>query len=155
MLPAWIKAALAANDRLKLYLSLMQSVAQQATHPQPGQADWKAEIGRLGVQEQSWLAGFGQGAYRADDVLFVPRVDEWLAALSRDLHVMARPACERASHPDAALTEAENEEKFFRCCRHAEPAMPEARARRLRDIVAGVEGLADVSALVATLAGRD
>ena len=104
LLPAWIKAALAANDRLKFYLSLMQSVAQQATHPQPGQVDWKAEIGRLGLQEQAWLAGFGRGAYRADDVLFVPRVDEWLAALSRDLHVMARPACERGSHPDAALT---------------------------------------------------
>jgi 2-methylcitrate dehydratase PrpD len=58
-------------------------------------------------------------------------------------------------HPDAALTEAENEEKFFRCCRHAEPPVPEARARRLRDMVAGVEGLADVSALVATLAARD
>ena len=58
-------------------------------------------------------------------------------------------------HPDAPLTDAENEEKFFRCCRHAEPAVPEARARRLRDMVAGVEGLADVSALVATLAARD
>jgi 2-methylcitrate dehydratase PrpD len=58
-------------------------------------------------------------------------------------------------HPEAALTDAENEEKFFRCCRHAEPTVPEARARRLRDMVAGVEGLADVSTLVATLAARD
>jgi 2-methylcitrate dehydratase PrpD len=58
-------------------------------------------------------------------------------------------------HPEAALTAEENEEKFFRCCRHAEPAVPETRARRIRDMVAGVEALPDVAALVATLAGRD
>jgi 2-methylcitrate dehydratase PrpD len=58
-------------------------------------------------------------------------------------------------HPEAALTPAENEEKFFRCCRHAEPAMPEARARRIRDLVAAVETLPDVTALVTTLATRD
>ena len=28
LMPAWIKAALAANDRLKLYLTLLQSAAQ-------------------------------------------------------------------------------------------------------------------------------
>lgn len=104
LLPAWIKAALAANDRLKLYLSLMQSVAQKIRMAQPLGADWKGEIARLGLQEQSWLAGFGQGAYRADDVLFVPRLDEWLDALARDLHVMARPVCERPSLPQSGLS---------------------------------------------------
>ena len=104
LLPAWIKAALAANDRLKLYLSLMQSVLQRVQLGQASASDWKAEIARLGLQDQAWLGGFGQGAYRADDVLFVPRLEEWLDALARDLHIMARPVCERAWHPQEALT---------------------------------------------------
>jgi 2-methylcitrate dehydratase PrpD len=58
-------------------------------------------------------------------------------------------------HPDAALTPEENEEKFFRCCRHAVPAVPQARATRLRDLVAQVETLPDVSALIGAAAGRD
>jgi 2-methylcitrate dehydratase PrpD len=58
-------------------------------------------------------------------------------------------------HPEAALTEAENEEKFFRCCRHAEPSVPEARARRIRDLVAGVAGLPDVALLIGAVAGPD
>jgi aconitate decarboxylase len=52
-------------------------------------------------------------------------------------------------HPDAALTEAENEEKFFRCCGHA--GMPEDQARAIRDLVAGVESLPDVSAIIRAL----
>ncbi|WP_237213621.1 MmgE/PrpD family protein [Falsiroseomonas oryziterrae] len=57
-------------------------------------------------------------------------------------------------HPKAALTAEENEEKFFRCCRHAEPAVPEARAHRIRDLVEGLERLPDVTALVGAIAGR-
>ncbi|MGG5809276.1 MmgE/PrpD family protein [Falsiroseomonas sp. CW058] len=58
-------------------------------------------------------------------------------------------------HPEAPLTPAENEEKFLRCCTHADPALPEARARRIMDLVAGVESLPDIAALPAALAGRD
>jgi 2-methylcitrate dehydratase PrpD len=58
-------------------------------------------------------------------------------------------------HPEAPLSPQENEEKFFRCCRHAEPALPEPRARRIRDMVTDLEALPDVSALVATLVGCD
>ena len=36
LMPAWIKAALAANDRLKLYLTLLQSAAQHS----PQKALW-------------------------------------------------------------------------------------------------------------------
>jgi 2-methylcitrate dehydratase PrpD len=58
-------------------------------------------------------------------------------------------------HPEAALTPEENEEKFFRCCGHAVPPVPQDRARRIRDLVAGVEGLHDVGQLVAAASGRD
>lgn len=33
MLPARVKAALAANDRLKVYLTVLQSAASHAAHP--------------------------------------------------------------------------------------------------------------------------
>jgi 2-methylcitrate dehydratase PrpD len=57
-------------------------------------------------------------------------------------------------HPKAALTDAENEEKFLRCCGHAEPALPPTRARRVIETIAGIESLPDIAALPALLAGR-
>ncbi|WP_439595997.1 MmgE/PrpD family protein [Falsiroseomonas sp.] len=57
-------------------------------------------------------------------------------------------------NPAVPLTAAENEEKFFRCCRHAVPPVAEARATALRNLVAQVEQLRDVSELVATVAGK-
>jgi len=58
-------------------------------------------------------------------------------------------------HPDAPLTPAENEEKFLRCCHHADPPVSGPRAQRIRDGVARLETLRDVSALIAILADRD
>jgi 2-methylcitrate dehydratase PrpD len=51
-------------------------------------------------------------------------------------------------HPAVPLTDRENDEKFFRCLRHAVPPVPEARGRAIRDRVMGLEGLADVAALM-------
>jgi 2-methylcitrate dehydratase PrpD len=55
-------------------------------------------------------------------------------------------------HPAVPLTAAENEEKFFRCCRHAVPPVPEARATRIRDLVAGLDTLQDVATLARAVA---
>lgn len=52
-------------------------------------------------------------------------------------------------HPDAALTEAENDEKFFRCCGHA--GMPRAEAEAVRDLVTRVDSLADVTTILSAL----
>ena len=57
-------------------------------------------------------------------------------------------------HPEVPLSAADNEEKFFRCCRHAVPPVPEDRGRRIRDLIAGIETLPDIAALVAVAAGR-
>jgi 2-methylcitrate dehydratase PrpD len=51
-------------------------------------------------------------------------------------------------HPAVPLTAEENEEKFFRCCRHAIPPVPEGRAARIRDRVAAIETLPDVAVLM-------
>jgi hypothetical protein len=40
LMPAWVKAALLANDRLKLYLTMLQSAAQRAASPETTFADW-------------------------------------------------------------------------------------------------------------------
>lgn len=58
-------------------------------------------------------------------------------------------------HPAVPLSAEENEEKFFRCCGHAVPPVPTARATRIRDLVAGIETLADVAVLSATTGGSD
>lgn len=108
LLPAWMTAALAANDRLKLYLSMMQSVDHGLLAGQSVPMDWRRELARLGLQDVSWLQALGQGAYRQDGMLFVPRLEDWLDALGRDLHVMARPVCERPGHEDLQLSARRN-----------------------------------------------
>jgi 2-methylcitrate dehydratase PrpD len=52
-------------------------------------------------------------------------------------------------HPDAALSDAENEEKFFRCCGHAGMARPQAEA--VRDLVVRAETLPDVTEVLRAL----
>ncbi|MCU0956449.1 MAG: phosphate transport regulator [Hydrogenophaga sp.] len=103
LLPAWMKAALAANDRLKLYLSMMQSINQGLSSGQQVPVDWRRELVRLGLQDVTWLQALDEGAYRQDGILFVPHLESWLDALGRDLHVMARPVCERPGHEEPQL----------------------------------------------------
>ncbi|MCS6932995.1 MAG: MmgE/PrpD family protein [Acetobacteraceae bacterium] len=55
-------------------------------------------------------------------------------------------------HPDAPLSEAENEEKFLRCCAHAGIGRQQAEA--IRDLVARAERVPDVSAIVRALVPR-
>jgi len=58
LLPGWVQAALAANDRLKLYLSLLQEAARHAGDPQAAVTDWSAEfaggVDGDGVACRSW-----------------------------------------------------------------------------------------------------
>lgn len=55
-------------------------------------------------------------------------------------------------HPDAALTEADNLDKFSRCCGYARPPVPPARRDELAALVAGFDRLADVAILPRLLA---
>ncbi|MDB5558473.1 MAG: MmgE/PrpD [Enterovirga sp.] len=55
-------------------------------------------------------------------------------------------------HPDAALTEAENLEKFRRCCLYASPPVPADVADRLLGLLAGFDELEDVSVVPRLLA---
>lgn len=103
LLPAWIKAALAANDRLKLYLSMLQSAAQHASAPEGPVTDWGRELAQAGLHDLRWLRDFVKGAYFADQTLISPQLDQLLDALAADLSIMARPICDDDPGSDPAL----------------------------------------------------
>jgi uncharacterized protein Yka (UPF0111/DUF47 family) len=103
LLPAWVKAALQANDRLKLYLSVLQSAAQRAANPAIPSSDWSREIAHLGLRDATWLKDVVTTAYLQDRTLIVPEISLWLAALASDLSIMARPLCDVAEHKNADL----------------------------------------------------
>lgn len=44
MLPAWVKAALSANDRLKVFLTVLQSASTHASHPNRGVHDLTTKL---------------------------------------------------------------------------------------------------------------
>jgi uncharacterized protein Yka (UPF0111/DUF47 family) len=96
LMPGWIKAALAANGRLKLYLSVLQATAAHAEHPDDALLDLSAELAGAGV-DAPWLSDMPASASRIDDVLLVPELTRLAQHLADDLQTMARPLLD----PDA------------------------------------------------------
>ncbi|MFM9916920.1 MAG: phosphate transport regulator, partial [Rhizobacter sp.] len=93
LLPAWIKAALAANDRLKLYLTVLQAAAAHAAHPEAEPLDLGQETSVVGA-ERRWLRDLPAACSRVDDALLVPDLPRLAQRLAEDLGVMARPLLE-------------------------------------------------------------
>ena len=104
LMPAWIKAALAANDRLKRYLTLLQSAAQHASAPDGPVGHWEKDIAHAGLQDAPWAQEMLSGAYYDDDLLILPHMENLLEALSNDLATMARPLCDAGQASADALT---------------------------------------------------
>jgi uncharacterized protein Yka (UPF0111/DUF47 family) len=94
LLPAWVKSALAANDRLKLLLTLLQSAAQHAAAPHAPLMDWRHDLAQAGLRDASWLRDLPATAYFAGDMLVLPQLGQFIDALSADLVLMARPVCD-------------------------------------------------------------
>jgi len=88
--PAWIKAALAANDRLKLYLTLLQAAEAHAERPEAPPLDLTREFGAAKVS-LSWLHELPGSACREAGILRLPELLRLAALLRDDLKVMARP----------------------------------------------------------------
>ncbi|MBT9457927.1 MAG: phosphate transport regulator [Burkholderiaceae bacterium] len=101
MLPAWVKAALAANDRLKVYLTVLQAAAQQAQHPNREVPDLSREIAAAALPA-AWLHELPVAARRVDNELVIPDLQRLVKCLADDLAIMARPVLESAG--DAAVT---------------------------------------------------
>lgn len=104
LLPAWIKAALQANDRLKLYLTILQSAAQQAVAAEAQPMDWSRELTQVGLHDARWLVELVKTAYRDDGMLVLPHLKQLTRALADDLVIMARPLCDGASNSNPELT---------------------------------------------------
>lgn len=94
LLPAWVRAALAANDRLKLYLTMLQSAAQHASAPEAPLVDWGRELAQVSLHDAGWLQNLVTTAFFADRALVIPELGQLIEALANDLSVMARPVCE-------------------------------------------------------------
>lgn len=88
--PARVKAALAANDRLKLYLSVLQAADERADRADAPTLDLSREFAAAGVNAP-WLADLPASAYREGRTLHVPELSRLGALLREDLRTMARP----------------------------------------------------------------
>jgi len=88
--PARIRAALAANDRLKLYLSVLQAADARASGTETQRLDLSREFAAAGLKS-SWLAEMPMNAYREGKVLHVPELSRLRGMLDEDLRLMARP----------------------------------------------------------------
>ena len=92
--PMLVREALRANDRLKLYLTVLQAAASHAAAPEKPALDLGQEIAAAALADRSdaaWLRDLPSMAAREHGSLLLPgfaRVKQWLSA---DLDTMARP----------------------------------------------------------------
>ncbi len=90
LLPAWIKAALAANDRLKLYLTVLQAATSHADNPNSGPLDLEREAAAAGA-DTNWLLQIPAASSRVDGAFQIPQLRHLTQCMAADLAVMARP----------------------------------------------------------------
>lgn len=103
LLPAWIQQALAANERLKLYLSVLQAAASHADHPEREALDFSAEM--VAAQTDApWLRNLAATASRVDDALLLPELPRLVKHLAEELATMARPLVETEADSDTQGT---------------------------------------------------
>jgi uncharacterized protein Yka (UPF0111/DUF47 family) len=99
LLPAWIKAALAANDRLKLYLTVLQAAAAHAEHPDSAPLDLGPETAAAG-HDGRWLRELPGACSRVNGTFLIPELRRLAQRLADDLGVMARPLLEAHRNTD-------------------------------------------------------
>ncbi|MDY0013919.1 MAG: phosphate transport regulator [Rhodocyclaceae bacterium] len=90
LLPAWVKAALAANDRLKLYLTVLQTATEWARHGGREIPDLGREMTVAGMTE-TWLRALPANASALGHHYHLPDLPRLVHALAEDLSIMARP----------------------------------------------------------------
>jgi uncharacterized protein Yka (UPF0111/DUF47 family) len=103
LMPAWIKAALLANDRLKLYLTMIQSAAHHAGSPGIPATDWGRELAQTGLHDAGWLQDLVKTPYFDGQTLVIPQLGQLLGALASDLSLMARPIVDGGQESNPAL----------------------------------------------------
>ena len=89
LLPTRIKAALAANDRLKLRLSVVQAAIQHAEHPKRDALDLSREQAAAGLRE-AWMDEMLASAARGGEMVFLPGLPLLCRGAAADLAAMAK-----------------------------------------------------------------
>lgn len=101
--PTRVRAALRANDRLKLYLTVLQAAAAQAARPGQAALDLSREIAAAGVaagDEADWLHDLPATACRQGGRVHLPDLPRLARGLRDDLQTMARPLLDDAAERD-------------------------------------------------------
>jgi uncharacterized protein Yka (UPF0111/DUF47 family) len=93
LLPAWVRSALSANDRLKVCLTVLQSAWSHAAHPDRELPDLTQEIAAAGLNT-AWLHDLAAVARRVDEDLLMPDLPKFVECIRNDLATMARPVLE-------------------------------------------------------------
>lgn len=93
LLPGWVKAALSANDRLKVYLTILQAASSHASHPNRELPDLAEEIAAAGLNTR-WLHDVVAAARQIDEDLLLPDLPRLVAGFVEELAIMARPVLE-------------------------------------------------------------
>ncbi len=99
--PARLRAALKANDRLKLYFTVLQAGLAHASSPREAPMDLSQEIAAADIADRDaadWLHDLPASASLQGDALQVPDLHGLIERLHQDLATMARPLVEG---PDA------------------------------------------------------
>jgi hypothetical protein len=92
--PARVRQALKANDRLKVYLGLLQAAAAHARAPDQAPQDLSPEIAAADIQprdEAAWLREMPASASLRGDMLQLPQWLRLAGHLDDDLHALACP----------------------------------------------------------------
>ena len=96
--PARIKAALAANDRLKFVLTVIQAAAAHAADSSAAPLDLRRDYAAARMDDP-WLLEVAGAAWREDTLLHLTELPRLCAKLRDDINLMARPL-EGAEDPD-------------------------------------------------------
>jgi len=92
--PARLRAALKANDRLKLYLTVLQAADTHAAAPDRIALDLSREISAADIaqrEQAEWLRELPASATRQGSALLLPDLGRLAGYLHDDLATMARP----------------------------------------------------------------
>ena len=92
--PTLVREALKANDRLKVYLTVIQAAAAHASAPQQPAVDLQREIAAADIRdrdEAAWLREIPANTLRDGRALSIPDFVRLRQRLGTDLRAMARP----------------------------------------------------------------
>jgi uncharacterized protein Yka (UPF0111/DUF47 family) len=102
LLPRKLTEALAANDRLKVYFTLLQAAERHADHPDEAVPDFRTERHAAGLDGELDL-GIATSRRKADGDLYVPGASTMRTRVLADLAAMQAPLSLAATSDAAAL----------------------------------------------------